>query len=640
MAANISEAAGGGIVANGVVTYLPQCSTLDYSDVLLANAEDFDLTDSSYFVRLIPSAVPGLLFGTITLLAFLFWSIWLCMQCRYRRRRGQQPAAAEQARFVASSQGKDVECVPQHALQSPRGRSAFCYKALLVAMALALAGVGAWGLAGSIAATNDTFTELWDIVRAVNDKASSSQDFRVDTAAGDLELLQQQLTELSGNVSVVSTKAPEVLELFDSAVGLLNSTDLAAAGEAGNATAARDSVAAAVESIFELPSSLESLNSSIEGAVSLLRENFNDTISDIRSSFYGPSMAVEDTWRFVLIGAVFGATILIALVCAATFWSLHWYRCSVLALVLLWLDITVLMWLGVGLLRSVSVVTSDACLYGEYFSIQLAQRKVAESQRDRVLSMFDYYYGLESIPDDMVVNELLGVPTYLLHEVAYGPLLVVAAKVLELGRTPAVAGLLAVARLDGRNCPGCIASLSNITAMLPSISTTGELCGRCLKQLQQQALKSSIDPLYDQIKSYLCCTLSSESSSLWVAWTCAGVIGFVLAVLCSARMVHHTTDMRRFHRMLAAVASAAGGDTHWAAPIAAKGGGEAAQGGSGLAKQVPGLKPATADQYQDAEIAVAADGGMAAADASPTASDTAPATSRQRPWSQLWGRRS
>jgi hypothetical protein len=94
----------------------------------------------------------------------------------------------------------------------------------------------------------------------------------------------------------------EVLELFDSAVGLLNSTDLAAAGDAGNATAARDGVAAAVESIFELPSSLESLNTSIEGAVSLLRENFNDTIADIRSSFYGPSMAVEDTWRFVLIG--------------------------------------------------------------------------------------------------------------------------------------------------------------------------------------------------------------------------------------------------------------------------------------------------------------------------------------------------
>lgn len=74
---------------------------------------------------------------------------------------------------------QDVECVPQHALQSLRGRSAFCYKALLVAMALALAGVGAWGLAGSIAATNDTFTELWDIVQAVNDKASGSQVFRV-----------------------------------------------------------------------------------------------------------------------------------------------------------------------------------------------------------------------------------------------------------------------------------------------------------------------------------------------------------------------------------------------------------------------------------------------------------------------------
>lgn len=31
---------------------------------------------------------------------------------------------------------------------------------------------------------------------------------QVDTAAGDLELLQQQLTELSGNVSMVSDKAP------------------------------------------------------------------------------------------------------------------------------------------------------------------------------------------------------------------------------------------------------------------------------------------------------------------------------------------------------------------------------------------------------------------------------------------------
>ncbi len=72
--------------------------------------------------------------------------------------------------------------MPQHALQS-RGRTAFCYKVLLVAMALALASIGAWGLAGSIAATNDTFTELWDIVRAVNNKASSSQDFGVGCLA-------------------------------------------------------------------------------------------------------------------------------------------------------------------------------------------------------------------------------------------------------------------------------------------------------------------------------------------------------------------------------------------------------------------------------------------------------------------------
>jgi hypothetical protein len=40
-----------------------------------------------------------------------------------------------------------------------------------------------------------------------------------------------------------------------------------------------------------------------------------------------------------------------------------------------------------GLLRSVNVVSSDACLYGEYFALALAARKVAEGQRQRVSAL-------------------------------------------------------------------------------------------------------------------------------------------------------------------------------------------------------------------------------------------------------------
>lgn len=45
---NITIAPGGGVIANGVVTYLPKCSTLKFEDVNLQNAAAFDITDSSY----------------------------------------------------------------------------------------------------------------------------------------------------------------------------------------------------------------------------------------------------------------------------------------------------------------------------------------------------------------------------------------------------------------------------------------------------------------------------------------------------------------------------------------------------------------------------------------------------------------
>lgn len=69
---------------------------------------------------------------------------------------------------------------------------------------------------------------------------------------------------------------------------------------------------------------------------------------------------------------------------AVTFWSLRWYRASTVALLFFWLDISLLMFLGVGLLRSVYVVSSDACLYAEYSSMVLADRKVAATRRERV----------------------------------------------------------------------------------------------------------------------------------------------------------------------------------------------------------------------------------------------------------------
>lgn len=48
--ANITVAEGGGIVANGVVSLLPQCASVSYESLSLQDAERYDITSSSYLV--------------------------------------------------------------------------------------------------------------------------------------------------------------------------------------------------------------------------------------------------------------------------------------------------------------------------------------------------------------------------------------------------------------------------------------------------------------------------------------------------------------------------------------------------------------------------------------------------------------
>lgn len=47
---NITIAEGGGVVADGVVSLLPQCASVSYGSLSLRDAEQYDITSSSYFV--------------------------------------------------------------------------------------------------------------------------------------------------------------------------------------------------------------------------------------------------------------------------------------------------------------------------------------------------------------------------------------------------------------------------------------------------------------------------------------------------------------------------------------------------------------------------------------------------------------
>lgn len=68
----------------------------------------------------------------------------------------------------------------------------------------------------------------------------------------------------------------------------------------------------------------------------------------------------------------------------------------------------------------------------------------------------------------------------------------------------------------------------------------------------------SVQELYQQTKTYMCCTLKSNVHDMWVAWTVTGVLGFVLALMASARLVYMARQRRKVRLTRCCVCNKAG----------------------------------------------------------------------------------
>ncbi|KAL4420685.1 hypothetical protein ABPG75_010341 [Micractinium tetrahymenae] len=541
---NITVAEGGGIVANGVVSFLPQCAPVSYDSLSLQDAKQFDITDASYLVAIIPTIVPGLVFGILSVLGFIFFSLWLCTQCCGRRRR--VCASSEKAQFITSAEQQSAEYAaapPQGWRQRRWAQPPFLLKLLLTAVALTVAGICAWGMVGSINATDDTFSSLWDLVRDV--------EGRVDNATTTMQQLSSELQQLNGNVTLLANETTSVLNFTEAAVQKLvaqgywnfswNAPELV-----------KQEVSDKVTALLSLPDSIADVQQGIEAGFNTLQVNIDRSLSKIQDVWEDPTMALQERWRFIPITVVFGTTAGMSLLCALLFWRLRWYRTATCAAAILWLDVALLMLLGVGLFNGVVTVSTDSCQYAEFMLLQLVPRKVSDEESQQLLlNGFQYYFGLTAIPDDNVTNELLGIPTYLLRQFVTNPTVELATN-LTMNLSPTEVRVLSQAS----GVP--FDAMFSTFLLLPNISDT-------LWYLESQVLKSSIDPLYHDIKQYLCCTLSSDMGDLFAAWTVAGVLGFLLALLCSARLAQHALSLRKQQRRAMAAAAAASA-RHWHAP--------------------------------------------------------------------------
>jgi len=109
-------------------------------------------------------------------------------------------------------------------------------------------------------------------------------------------------------------------------------------------------------------------------------------LNQLRQDFKPPSLEFENTGRFVAIAVVFGITIVAALLSGWLSLRVHhpgWATCCVS---MLWLMIILLMFLGVGLLRGIYVVSTDSCLYAETFVVRYVAKKVVDPQTKTFVS--------------------------------------------------------------------------------------------------------------------------------------------------------------------------------------------------------------------------------------------------------------
>ena len=131
------------------------------------------------------------------------------------------------------------------------------------------------------------------------------------------------------------------------------------------------------------------------------------------------------------------------------------------------------------------------------------------------------------------------------------------ALITRLQATPGSQALLPMDRLE---------ALSTNVQNLEATGVEGAVCSRslsweaCVSQagchppaalpiavssLEEQISREGVSPIYGDVKSYLCCTVSNSANSLFLSWTLTGALGFLLCILVSTRVMAHTVSNRR-----------------------------------------------------------------------------------------------
>ncbi|PSC69823.1 DNA-directed RNA polymerase I RPAC2 [Micractinium conductrix] len=473
--------------------WLPSCAAVT-AEEFSSSASIQILTTSWVTQDVLPSAIPGIVLGAISLAGALFFLVWALLTCCCGRRRHDE------------TQGQDAAGYSYHEERRKRSPWARVFWALLALLTLGVMGTAGWGLAETLKRTDGTVSTFWGLA---------------DQAQGKVEASSAALTALQGNLTQLSAAAA-ALEPVQQAV------DAALGGGAGGALGL----------LTGLGPLLNEGADKLQPALDFLDSTVNKTIADLESKWRGPTMAVEDTWRYVAIAVAFGLLIAVALVAALATWRLSWPATTALLVALLWLLATCLMALGLGVLRSVEAASDGACLQAEAYVVQQAAAKLGDDA-EAATQMLAAYLGPDSATPS--ADPLAPLKAWLPSDEQDSMVDVLYA---QLPAIKEAAGTLSSAAADPtvQQVLGAAATQS-----LQQMAGAADGLASAFESLVEVSSQESINSLYHGTKTYICCDLRGSAHGLWVAWTVCGSLAVALALACSGRVLRGALALNPTH---------------------------------------------------------------------------------------------
>lgn len=390
--------------------------------------------------------------------------------------------------------------VPKEKTRAEKYRLGLVLKVSIVLFTLATIGVSSWGIYESVKQTDYTVSDFWDLYGMVQGKANET------------------LAILTG-VSGVTANLDGSLDLL-----VRNEDDILDA--ANSAPIPPDTVTGALGLLRDVREALVQVQTPLDEAIEVTNTTFVQGLLGLRNSLESPTMAFEETGRFIAIAVLFGLVILFSGAAGALSYGCRFPRWTSTNIIFLWFFVMLLMFLGVGLLKGVNVVTTDGCLYAETFVYNFALERITNPLVRQVSLRVMEYYLDESASVEYTsgeaVTKIIGDQAGDLFKLLQEPQLNQTLNdVAAFTQSPVVQNQLGLIVAD---------ALENAVALVPRVRSLVE-------QADFIASRFSVFPLYERGKSYICCTLADASNGLFVAWTTTGCLSLVLATLCTIRIM-------------------------------------------------------------------------------------------------------